>query len=129
MRLGRLTRIEISKVQSEEAELEASVQGLRDVLISDDRVLDILVKDSNAISQKYSVPRRTKILRNELSITQSDLVVDEQCIISLSADGYVKRQSLNDYNRVGNPEAMEIRAYSVTFLCNTLDSVVFLTKK
>ncbi|MCH5276687.1 MAG: DNA gyrase subunit A [Desulfovibrionaceae bacterium] len=100
MRLQRLTGLERDKLLDEFHELQKLIAYLKSIL-EDVRVLhDVLRKETRDIKENYATPRRTEILRAELSgINIEDLIPDDDVVITLSRRGYIKRTTLAMYQQ------------------------------
>ncbi len=96
MRLGRLTGLEIEKLEAELAEVRTQIADLRDILASRERRMSIIRAELEEIATAYGDDRRTVLTDlNELSI--EDLLADEEMVITISHEGYVKRLPLTTY--------------------------------
>jgi len=96
MRLGRLTSLEIDRLDAEIAEVRAQIAELRDILGSRDRRTTIIKDELSEIARVYGDDRRTEFTSiGSLSI--EDLLADEEMVITLSHAGYVKRLPLTTY--------------------------------
>ena len=97
MTLGRLTGMERQKVEEELAKLLALIEDLEDVLRSPERVKEIIREEMTEISRKYGDARRTEIVEAEEEIDLEDLIPRHTCVITMSHQGYVKRQPADTY--------------------------------
>jgi len=99
MKLGRLTGLETEKLQSEYSELTEKLRDIKDILVHDERVYEIMRSELEELKSKYGDPRRTKIVNGgvELSYNPEDLIVDEEIVVTLSEKGYIKATNLNSY--------------------------------
>jgi DNA gyrase subunit A len=96
MRLGRLTNLEIDRLESEIAEVRAQIAELRDILGSQQRRTEIIKDELREIARVYGDDRRSEFTSiGSLSI--EDLLADEEMVITLSHSGYVKRLPLATY--------------------------------
>ncbi len=97
MTLGRLSGLEREKIEERLRALYAEIERLVDIL-SDEGKLKALIKDEMlAIKQKYGDERRTEIVPLEDEIVAEDLIDRHQCIITVTHEGYVKRQRADVY--------------------------------
>ena len=96
MRLGRLTGLEIEKLEEELAEVRATIADLRDILGSEDRRRQIIKDELTLIAQTYGDERRTE-LTNFSALSIEDLIADEEMVITVSHGGYIKRLPLDTY--------------------------------
>ncbi len=97
LRLQRLTALERSKIEEEYNELQKSISYFRAVLNSEDMVTDILETELREIQKIYASPRRTKIVADPGEISEEDLIADEPCVVTMSHQGYIKRQPTTVY--------------------------------
>ncbi|SNR86407.1 DNA gyrase subunit A [Humidesulfovibrio mexicanus] len=100
MRLQRLTNMEREKLLDELKELEKLITWLKSVL-ADENVLKGVIRDElNEMKQGYATPRKTQIMTEEAAdIAIEDLIPDDECVITLSRRGYIKRTSLSHYQQ------------------------------
>ena len=97
LRLQRLTALERTKIQAEYDELQKSISYFRAVLNSEDMVTEILETELREIQKTYATPRRTKIIADPGEISLEDLIADEPCVVTMSHQGYIKRQPTTVY--------------------------------
>ncbi|CAN5762133.1 DNA gyrase subunit A [soil metagenome] len=96
MRLGRLTGLEIEKLEAELTDVQATIADLRDILASRDRREQIIKDELKEIAASYGDDRRTE-LTNMVNMSLEDLLADEEMVITVSHGGYVKRLPLDTY--------------------------------
>ncbi|TMF13783.1 MAG: DNA gyrase subunit A [Chloroflexi bacterium] len=97
LRLGRLTRLESSKIREEYEELIKEIARLED-LLANPRLIDGVVKDEIAgIKKKFGDARRTEIRHDDIEMTEEDLIPREQVFVTLTHRGYIKRMPLDTY--------------------------------
>jgi DNA gyrase subunit A len=96
MRLGRLTGLEIEKLETELAEVRATIADLRDILASRPRREQIIKDELREVAATYGDVRRTEIT-DMVSMSIEDLIPDEEMVITLTHAGYVKRMPLQEY--------------------------------
>jgi DNA gyrase subunit A len=97
MRLQRLTGLERDKIIDEYAELKKTIAHLEAVLGSDAMVADIVVDELEEIRSKYGDDRRTEIVADLGDLTIEDLIAEEDMVITVSRDGYIKRSAVSVY--------------------------------
>jgi DNA gyrase subunit A len=91
MRLQRLTGLEREKIIEEYHDTERLIARYRQILGSDREVSQILVEELKALKEKYGDPRRTQIVDEAATLSAEDLIVDEDMVVTISHEGYVKR--------------------------------------
>lgn len=98
MRLVRLTGLEREKVESEYKDVEAAIADYTDILARPERVHQIIYNELLDIQKKFGDKRRTELLVGEvLSLEDEDLIEQEDVIITLSHNGYVKRLATSEF--------------------------------
>jgi len=96
MRLGRLTGLEIEKLEAELTEVRAQIRDLRDILDNRGRRMSIIKGELVQLAATYGDDRRTE-LTGMISMSLEDLLADEEMVITVSHSGYVKRLPLDTY--------------------------------
>ena len=97
MRLQRLTGLERDKITDEYEEVRALIQRLREILASEQLVLNIVSEELRTIKENYGDPRRTEIVLHSSDISIEDMIADEDMVITVSRGGYIKRSPLAMY--------------------------------
>ncbi|MBJ7221756.1 MULTISPECIES: DNA topoisomerase (ATP-hydrolyzing) subunit A [unclassified Brenneria] len=97
LRLQKLTGLEHEKLLDEYKELLAQIAELLHILASPERLMEVIREELEAIRDQYSDKRRTEITVNTADINIEDLINQEDVVVTLSHQGYVKYQPLSDY--------------------------------
>ncbi|MGB2691177.1 MAG: DNA gyrase subunit A, partial [Thermodesulfobacteriota bacterium] len=97
MRLQRLTALEQDKILDERKELIQTVKGLKEILDQDNLILGIVTDELTDIKDRYGDERKTEILDSLEEISIEDLIADEDMVVTISHDGYIKTTSLSIY--------------------------------
>ena len=97
MQLGRLSGMERDKIEAEYDELVAKIAEYNDILANESKILDIVKEDLIAIKNKYGDSRRTEITANFNDIDDEDLIEEEECIVTVTHNGYTKRMPVDTY--------------------------------
>ena len=97
MRLARLTGLEIEKLEEELGEVRALIGELRRILGSEEVRMGILKDELGEIAAKYGDARRTEIAPSVGSFDVEDLIVEEDMVVTVSHQGYVKRLPISTY--------------------------------
>ena len=97
MKLQRLTGLEQEKIATELGELKTTIAWLESVLADENKILEIIKKETAEIRQKYGDERKTEIAENYEETTLEDLIPDEEIVVFISHKGYVKRVQLQEY--------------------------------
>lgn len=136
MRLGQLTGMERGKIEDELAALDLKIKDYKDILAHVERRLAIVKEEAIALRNKYADPRRTEICTVSGEVDIEDLIPQEDCVLTLTQFGYIKRLTVDTYklqNRGGRGvSAMTRRDEDVAtemFIINSHDYVLFFTDK
>ena len=137
MRLRRLTGLERDKVESEYNELVQYIKELQEILADDELLLQIVRDELIEIRDRYGDERRTEIqLGNIDSIEDEDLIPEEQIVITLSHNNYIKRLPVSTYRAqhrggrgVQGMNTLEEDFVSQLVTLSTHDHVLFFTNK
>nr|WP_282801622.1 DNA gyrase subunit A [Secundilactobacillus kimchicus] len=98
MRLVRLTGLERDKVEKEYAELQKAIQEYQEILASKDKMNVIIYQELLDIQEKFGDDRRTELMVGEvLSLEDEDLIEEEDVIVSLTHNGYIKRLPTTEF--------------------------------
>ncbi len=97
MRLQRLTGLEREKINSEYQDLIKNIARFKAILESPTMVLQIIKDETKEIRDKYGDDRRTEILEDEGDIDLEDLIAEEDMVVTMSHDGYIKRNPISLY--------------------------------
>ena len=95
--MQKLTGLEHEKLLDEYRELLLQIAELLHILRSPERLMDVIREELTAIKTQYNDPRRTEITENTADINIEDLINEENVVVTLSHQGYVKYQPLTDY--------------------------------
>ena len=97
MRLARLTGLEVEKLEEELSEVRALIKEFREILDSEGVRMGILKEELREIAKRYGDDRRTEITAAVGSFNVEDLIVEEDMVVTLSHQGYVKRLPVDTY--------------------------------
>src|SRR5690554_360992 len=101
MTLRRLTGLEYDKIKEEYAELMKTIEYLKSVLADEVLRMTIIKDELLEIKEKYGDERRSIIVHSAEDMSMEDFIDDEEIVITISHDGYVKRTPLTDYRTQG----------------------------
>lgn len=100
MQLRKLTGLDRQAIENELAELLAKIAEYRAILADEQKILDIIKSELAEMKEKLGDARRTKIINHELGkMTDEDVIPEEDAVILLTDENYVKRTSMADYRR------------------------------
>ena len=137
MRLRRLTGLERDKIENEYQDLLTQIADLTDILAKPERVLEIIQTELHEIGSRFGDKRRTELLVGEvLSLEDEDLIEEEEIIITLTNNGYIKRLANSEFraqNR-GGRGVQGMGVHDEDFVqdlvsCSTHDTLLFFTNK
>lgn len=135
-RLGQLAGLEIEKIMNELDELHERIKDFLDILAHEERINEIIKSEARAIGEKFGDERRTEISAFSGDVDDEDLIPVEECILTLTEKGYMKRQTVDTYkaqNRGGRGiSGMSRREEDVAktmFACSTHDFILLFTNK
>src|SRR3989344_670299 len=97
LKLHRLTSLEKEKISNEYMELVETIKSLLKILNHSDRLHQVIRDELLDIKEQFGDARRTQILDSQVDLTHEDLIEEEDRVVTLSREGYVKSQSLSDY--------------------------------
>lgn len=136
MRLGQLTNMERTKIEDEIAALKTKIEEYNAILADDGRQREIIKEELIVIRNKFADPRRTEICVVNGEVDIEDLIPNQECVLTLTQFGYVKRLAVDTYkiqNRGGRGvSGMSRREEDVAtemFVINSHDYVLFFTDK
>jgi len=135
LRLGRLTSLEIEKIQAELAETEAKIAYLKDLLASESKLRGLVKAETLDQSKRYGDKRRTEIVADEVEqINIEDLIKPEEMVILISNKGFMKRVPISAYRSQGrggkgsnSASLIEDDFLEQLFVANTHDYLLFIS--
>ena len=136
MPLGRLAGLEREKIQAEVDELHAKIAEYNAILSDEKRVRAIVKEELLEIKEKFNDPRRTELAAVEGEVDIEDLIPQEECVVTLTHFGYLKRQPLDVYKTqrrggrgISGMSRRDEDFVSDIYTCSTHDYLMFFTNK
>ena len=136
MRLGALTGLERQKITDELYGLLTKISDYEDILADVKRVYEIIMNDLNAIRKKFSDKRRTDIESVSGEVDIEDLIPQEDCVVTLTNNGYIKRMPVSEYKTqrrggrgITGMKQREEDFVEEMFICGTHDNILFISNK
>ena len=137
MQLGRLTSLEVEKIEQELAELKVQIAYYKELLADEKKLRGVIKDETRAVSGKYGDKRRTEIVAGEVeNINIEDLIKKEEMMILISNLGYVKRVPVSSYRNQGRGGKGMISAKLVEddfieqiFVASTHEYIMFITSE
>ncbi len=136
MRLGQLSGMERIKIEQELAEILQKVAEYESILADYGKVMGIVKEELTGLKQKFADPRRTEILAVSGEMDIEDLIPVEDCVITLTHFGYLKRQPVDQYKTqrrggrgISGMTRREEDFVEELFICSSHDYVMFFTNR
>jgi len=101
MQLQRLTSLERQKIEDELKELGEKIADLKEILASDVKLREVIIKELREVQKKHGDARRTEIIDEGAEIHLEDLIAEEDVVITVTHSGYLKRTPLSVYRQQG----------------------------
>jgi len=136
MRLQRLTGLERKKIEDEYADVLETIAYLEGVLADEKKVLAIIKEDLLDVKKRFGDARRTAISPDTSDLNVEDLIAEEDCVITISHQGYIKRQALSNFRSLhrggkgvkgGSGKVEDFSEH--LFMATTDDNILFFTNK
>ena len=99
LRLQRLTGLEREKIEEEYQEVLKKIEWLKSVLADESKIMTIIKEELTAVKEKYGDARRTAITYDMSEMREEDLIADEDVVLTISHNNYIKRMKLDTYNK------------------------------
>ncbi|MGI6644277.1 MAG: DNA topoisomerase IV subunit A [Bacilli bacterium] len=134
LQLYRLTNTDITLLEKEKEATELEIKRLSEILENRSALNDLLIADLKAYNKKFGDERRTKITENGevIEIDKRDLIADEDVMVVITRDGYIKRSSLKSYKASGDNALPGIKSGDILIMgdeANTKDVLLVFTNK
>ena len=136
MRLGQLTGLERTKLEEELAALRLKIADFLDIIASEARRYGIIKDEAMEMKKRFSDERRTEIASISGEMDVEDLIPEEDCVLTLTNFGYVKRQTLDTYRTqrrggrgISGMSRREEDVASELFIANSHDFVLFFSDR
>ena len=136
LRLHRLTGLEQDKILQEYKDLLVSIDDLLDIIVNRTRLMTVIKDELIDLVEEYKEDRRTEIVEQFLNLTAEDLITEEDMVVTLSHEGYVKSQPLTTYTSQRRGGKGKTAANTKNedfidklFIANTHDTVLCFSSK
>jgi DNA gyrase subunit A len=136
MRLARLTGLEVEKLKAEMKEVRAQIKSLKAILASKARRMTIIKKELDDLAEKYGDERRTEIAGEVTDFSLEDLIAEEEMVVTVSHEGYIKRMPVDTYRRqrrggrgISGMTTKEADWVEKLFIASTHDFILFFTAR
>ena len=101
MQLGSLTSMEAAEIESEYADVQDTIEYLESVLASEEKLLGVITDELREIKDEYDDERRTSILEDEGEVTHEDLIPEEDVLVVVTEEDYIKRMPVDRFDPQG----------------------------
>ena len=136
MRLQKLTGLEVNKVVEEYKEVIKLITHLKGILESHAQRMSIIKLELQEMKDQYGDPRRTEIIPVDSDFTMEDMIADEEVVLTITHEGYIKRTALNTYRTqrrggrgVQGATSKEEDFVEHLFIVNTHNYMLFFTDR
>ncbi len=136
MRLGQLAGLEREKIEEEFAQIKKMVEELTAILADDTKIFAIIKDEVGQIGARFSDPRRTEIQNVSGEVDIEDLIPVEDCVITMTQYGYIKRMPVDIYRTqrrggrgISGMAQREEDFVTDLFVCSTHDHILFFTNR
>jgi DNA gyrase subunit A len=136
MRLARLTALEVTKLEEELREVRKFIKECKEILASKPRRMKILKEELAELAHGFGDERRTEIVTDQGEFSIEDLIAEEDMVITVSHDGYIKRLPVSAYRRQRRGGKGVISAHTKEddwvehlFIASTHDYLMFFTQQ
>lgn len=137
MQLRRLAALERKKIEDELKQIQETIKDYEDLVASPVRIIETVRQELLDLREKYGDDRATKVVKGQIGeFSDEDLIVDENCIVTISESGYIKRLKEDTYKKQGRggkgisgQQLREEDHVDTIRICSTHDWAMFFTNK
>ncbi|MFU8869190.1 DNA gyrase subunit A [Natronococcus sp.] len=136
MQLGSLTSMEAAEIEAEHEEVTAEIERLTEILESESELLEVIKDELREIKDEYGDERRTSIVEDQGTVTHEDLIPEEEVVVVMTEDDYVKRMPIDDFDPQGRggkgiigADVKDEDRVSTVFRANTHDYLLCFTNQ
>jgi DNA gyrase subunit A len=136
MQLGSLTSMEAAEVETEYEEVQAEIERLETILNDEAELFDVIKDELRAVAEEYDDDRRTSIVEDDGTVTREDLIPEEDCLVVITEDDYIKRMPEDRFDPQGRggkgiigADPKEGDSVSKVFRANTHDYLLAFTNQ
>ncbi len=136
MQLGSLTSMEAAEIDEEYEEIQTEIDRLTEILESEAELLSVIKTELREIKDEYGEERRTSIIEDQGTVTHEDLIPEEEVVVVMTEDDYVKRMPIDDFDPQGRggkgiigADVKDDDGVSTVFRANTHDFLLCFTNQ
>jgi DNA gyrase subunit A len=97
MQIGSLTSMEAGEIEAEYEEIQERIEYLESVLASEEKLLGVIKDELRELKEEYGDDRKTSILEDEGEVTHEDLIPEEECLVVITEQDYIKRMPVDEF--------------------------------
>ena len=133
MRLYRLTNTDVKELKAEFKQLQSDIAELEKIISDKSELHKVMVEELEKVNAEFNTPRLSKIVHEvkEIVIDEKAMISKEECMITVTRDGYIKRVSMRSYN--ASSDSMTQRKDTDSLVCygasHTLQTLIFFTNR
>ena len=133
MRLYRLTNTDVKELKAEFKQLQCDIAELEKIISDKNELHKVMVEELEKVNEEFNTPRLSDIVHEvkEIVIDEKAMISKEECMITITRDGYIKRVSMRSYN--ASSDSMTQRKDTDSLVCygasHTLQTLVFFTNR
>ena len=133
MRLYRLTNTDVKELKAEFKQLQCDIAELEKIIRDKSELHKVMVEELEKVNAEFNTPRLSKIVHEvkEIVIDEKAMISKEECMITVTRDGYIKRVSMRSYN--ASSDSMTQRKDTDSLVCygasHTLQTLIFFTNR
>lgn len=134
MTLKRLTSLEVEKIDEELKALKDTIKELKAILASEKKLMAVIVAELQEMKKMFGDERRTEIVKKAEDFSVEDLIAEEDVVVTISHDGYIKRMPVSSYRRqrrgghgVTGMKTKDEDAVEHLFVASTHNYILFFT--
>ena len=133
MRLYRLTNTDVKELKAEFKQLQSDIAELEKIIRDKSELHKVMVEELEKVNAEFNTPRLSKIVHEvkEIVIDEKAMISKEECMITVTRDGYIKRVSMRSYN--ASSDSMTQRKDTDSLVCygasHTLQTLIFFTNR
>jgi len=136
MKIRKLSSLEVSKLEEENLQLEKTIAYLSEILSDEKKIFDVIKSELKDIKEKYADSRKTKIIPQDKDFEIEDLIPDEEVVVIITQNNYIKRVPISEYKTQGRggkgiigTEIREEDQIKDIIYSSTHDYLLFFTNK
>ena len=130
LQLYKLTNTDILVLEEESRDLETKIKECKEIISDEEKLKNVMKSELREIKKNYAIPRKTEIHDEitEIKVDEKDLIPDEQVIVVVTNEGYVKKVSLKSYNASNEETTLKPGDFVIAeYQVSTLDNLLLFT--